>query len=213
MNNRKVIGLIIILFGILIVAYPIYFKIYSNMEQRKLKNEFEENRENVFEIKRDLELEDSMELEDSIEYDAWPDTLIRIPKIGLEAMVVEMEISDRDVFASNPNYPPAHYRTTAFPGSNDNVGIAAHRTGPADYFRHIDKLEKGDNIFLDTEKGVHEYIVESVFIVDPSDNSVIKSTNYGALTLTSCERADGISNKKRIIVRAILKKDVDKIQE
>ena len=60
-------------------------------------------------------------------------------------------------------------------------------------------------ITLETEKGVHEYIVEKVFIVDPTDNSVIRSTDYGALTLTSCEREDGISNKKRIIVRAKLK--------
>ena len=199
MISRKKVGIIIIIIGILLVAYPIYLKIRSNAEQKKLINKFEDKKTEIKETKDDIESANS------IKYNSWPDTLMKIPKIDLEVMVVEMEASDIDVFAADVNYPPAHYRTTSFPGYKDNVGIAGHRTGPADYFRHINKLEKGDKIILETQKGTHEYIVERVFIVDPWDNSVIKSTPYGALTLTSCERADGISNKKRIIVRAVLK--------
>lgn len=196
MKIRKIIGIIIVLIGIGIVAYPIQLKIHSNIEQKKFKKEFDQKKE-------DLRAEEN--LEETIEYNSWPDTLMTIPDINVEAMVVEMEASSIDVFASDPNHPPAHYRTTDFPGSKGNVGIAAHRTGPADYFRHLDRLNKGDLITLETSKGVHEYIIEKVFIIDPTDNSVIGSTNYGALTLTSCEREDGISNKKRIIVRAKLK--------
>lgn len=200
MKKRKIIGFTIILVGILIAAYPIKLRIESNMDQNKLKKDFVK----IKEISQPAE-KNPQEEKKEIVYDAWPDTLMTIPDIDLEAMVVEMEASDIDVFAANPNYPPAHYRSTDFPGGKSNVAIAAHRTGPADYFRHLDKLNVGDQITLETSQGIHEYEVEKVFIVDPTDNSVIQATDYGALTLTSCEREDGISNKKRIIVRAKLK--------
>lgn len=200
MKKHKAIGFLIILIGILIVSYPITLRIASNIEQKKLKEEFIQKKENS-----NILLREKGDKKGKILYDEWPDTLMTIPTIEVEAMVVEMEASDIDIFAQDVNYPPAHYRNTDFPGGESNVAIAAHRTGPADYFRHIDKLKRGDLITLETEKGVHEYIVEKVFIVDPTDNSVIRSTDYGALTLTSCEREDGISNKKRIIVRAKLK--------
>lgn len=197
MKKHKIIGFIIILIGILMVAYPIRLRILANIEQNRLKEKFAQEKQTSNEIVK--------EETKVIKYDEWPDTLMNIPKIGLKAMVVEMEASNIDVFAQNANYPPAHYRGTDFPGGGSNVAIAAHRTGPADYFRHLDKLEEGDDIILETSQESHEYIVERVFIVDPTDVSVIKGTDYGALTLTSCEREDGISNKKRIIVRARLK--------
>ena len=200
MKKRKIIGFSLILIGILIIAYPLKLRFDTRMDQRKLRKEFNENK-----IVEDIDRESDIIEDERIVYDSWPDTLMTIPDIDVEVMVVEMEASDIDVFAANANYPPAHYRTTDLPGGESNVGIAAHRTGPADYFRHLDKLEEGDLITLETEKANHEYIVEEVFIVDPSDNTVIGPTDYGALTLTSCEREDGISNKKRIIVRAKLK--------
>lgn len=200
MKKRKIIGFTIILIGILTMAYPIRLRFFANMEQKKLKEEFIEKKQTLNESVQKYGKEQK-----EIKYDRWPDTLMNIPKIDLEAMVVEMEASNIDVFAQNANYPPAHYRDTDFPGGRSNVAIAAHRTGPADYFRNLDKLEEGDKITLETSQGIHEYIVEKVFIVDPTDISVINATDYGALTLTSCEREDGISNKKRIIVRAKLK--------
>lgn len=201
MKRRKIIGIAIILVGLVILSYPIKLRLESNRAQNKAKEEFVKLKESSKVTQGDKLSEE----EKQIVYDEWPDTLMTIPKIDLEAMVVEMEASNIDVFASDPNYPPAHYRSTDYPGGDSNVAIAAHRTGPADYFRHLDKLEEGDPITLETPQGKHEYSVEKVFIVDPSDNSVIKDTDYGALTLTSCEREDGISNKKRIIVRARLK--------
>lgn len=201
MKRRKIIGFIIILIGIMTVSYPVRLRILANIEQKRLKEEFVQNKQTSNQVVKGNGKEEIK----IIKYYKWPETLMKIPKIDVEAIVVEMKASNIDVFAQNENYPPAHYRTTDYPGGNSNVGIAAHRTGPADYFRHLDKLEEGDIIILETTKGKHEYIVERVFIVDPTENSVIRATDYGALTLTSCEREDGVSNKKRIIVRARLK--------
>ena len=213
MKKRKTFGFVIMLIGLAIVAYPLKLRLDSNLEQKRLKDEFNKTKNTVTIEKEDEiyneEVEVEVEVKDIV-YDSWPDTLITIPSIDVEAMVVEMEASDIDVFAANANYPPAHYRDTDLPGGKSNVAIAAHRTGPADYFRNLDKLKKGDSISLETSQGLHEYIVERVFIVDPTDISVIKDTDYGALTLTSCEREDGISNKKRIIVRARLKDAIAK---
>ena len=209
MKKRKIIGFSIMLIGLLTVAYPVTLRMQANAEQKKLRQEFEEKKKDYSEEVK-VEGKEASKENTKVSYDSWPETLMKIPKIDVEAVVVEMEASDIDVFAANANYPPAHYRTTDFPGGESNVGIAAHRTGPADYFRNLDKLEEGDPIILETSQGLYEYIVERVFIVDPTDNSVIKGTDYGALTLTSCEREDGISNKKRIIVRARLKDDISK---
>jgi sortase A len=86
--------------------------------------------------------------------------------------------------------------------AGSNVCIAGHRTTYGAWFRHVDKLEEGDEILLDYDGTSYAYQVEKVFIVAKNDWSITEAVGYSALTLTSCHPLR--SSKQRIVVRAKL---------
>ncbi|NLM35091.1 MAG: sortase [Clostridiales bacterium] len=196
-DKRRLIAIGMFILGCLIAAYPISLKIKSTITQNK----------KVAELKDSFKKSESKKENGEKEYPVWhqwPETIIEIPEISVEATVTTME--DKDIFNENASYPPAHYKGTAFPGENGNVAIAGHRTGPADYFKNLDKLKENDVILLKTAKANYEYVVEKVFVVDKNDWSVVGNTDYPCLTLTTCEAEGFVSHAKRLIVRAKLNK-------
>lgn len=197
-NKKKLIAIAMLIIGCLIAAYPISLKIKSYINQNKKVAELKDN------FGKGASKEDNANKKENPVWHQWPETIIEIPEISVEATVTNME--DKDIFNENASYPPAHYKGTAFPGENGNVAIAGHRTGPADYFRKIDKLKENDVILLKTAKANYEYVVEKVFVVDKNDWSVVGDTDYACLTLTTCEAEGFVSHAKRLIVRAKLNK-------
>lgn len=131
-------------------------------------------------------------------------TELRIPKLGVEVIVVE-GISGNALRAG-----AGHYPTTALPGdATGNVAIAGHRTGFGEPFRHIDKLRPGDRIELDTPIGRYIYEVvppfdghDNPWITHAEDWSVVSTTAEPTLTLTTCDPPGTSLN--RLIVRARL---------
>ena len=199
MRKHYVIAWLIIIIGIGFVFYPIYLRALSRADQKELIRNFYE--------KGDATIVDNEDINKAIpkEYGKWPDTLMEIPKLSLKVAIVEVE--DLSVFQKDPKHPPGHYPNTAIPGEIGNVGIAGHRTGPSDYFRHIDRLTKGDDIILHTHINSYYYRVEDVFITEKTNWDVLKQTDYASLTLTSCQSDGKTSNAKRIIVKARLAKE------
>ena len=196
MRKHYIIAWLIIIIGIGLVVYPIYLRVLSRAEQKVLIRDFYEKADsNISICSEDV----------TKEYSKWPDTLLEIPKLSLKTAVVEVE--DLSVFKRDPKHPPGHYPNTAMPGEIGNVGIAGHRTGPSDYFRHIDKLTEGDDIILHTHISSYYYKVEEVFITDRTNWDVLEKTDYASLTLTSCQSDGKTSNAKRIIVKARLIKE------
>lgn len=123
-----------------------------------------------------------------------PPFRIEIPKLGLEAVVVD-GVEEADLRKGPGLYPHG-----VKPGEEGNVAIAAHRTTYGAWFRHVDQLVEGDQIIL--SKGYRRvvYEVERVFPVASNDWSVIAPTEYNALTLTTCHPPG--SAIERLIVRA-----------
>lgn len=123
-----------------------------------------------------------------------PPFRIEIPKLGLEAVVVDGV--EEDDLRKGPGLYPHGVK----PGEDGNVAIAAHRTTYGAWFRHVDQLVEGDQIVL--SKGYRRivYEVERVFPVASNDWSVIAPTDYNALTLTTCHPPG--SAIQRLIVRA-----------
>lgn len=95
---------------------------------------------------------------------------------------------------------PGHYDDTPLPGQRGTVGIAGHRTTHGAPFRPIDKLERGDEIIVDTVDGRFIYSVERTRIVDPTDLSVKKRVGYDRLILSACHPL--YSAAQRIVVFA-----------
>jgi sortase A len=123
-----------------------------------------------------------------------PLAVLRIPRIGLEVPVLEgtdRVTLDRGV---------GHIEHTAAPGSDGNSGIAGHRDG---FFRGLKDLGPGDVIELETRRGNEAYRVDRMWIVDPTDVSVLDPTPTASLTLVTCYPFYFVgSAPRRYIVRA-----------
>ena len=64
-----------------------------------------------------------------------------------------------------------------------NLGIAGHRDG---FFRGLKDVEIGDSIDMLTYQGNRQFVVSSITIVDPTDVSVLASTDTSTITLVTC---------------------------
>jgi sortase A len=208
--NRQVFGSVLLVAGILILAVAIfqYQDIRSaQREMLELHEQLAVEEENpailqgnsvqseltAAPIQPILESKGSAKRED---YQNGQMT-IAIPKLEINAAVVSgttIELLKKG---------PGLYECSPLPGlDGGNVCIAGHRTTYGAWFRHVDKLEEGDEITLDYDGSSYIYQVERVFIVDKKDWSITEQVGYSSLTLTSCHPLR--SSKQRIVVRGKL---------
>lgn len=126
-----------------------------------------------------------------------PIAQIKIPKIGVDHVVVEGETLDQ------LKRGPAHYTGTPLPGQEGNSAIAGHRTTYGAPFHNIDKLEVGDQIVVQTMQGEFVYEVDVAnLIVKPSQVEVLDDKGDNRITLTACHPK--YSLRERIIVSGVL---------
>ena len=64
-----------------------------------------------------------------------------------------------------------------------NLGISAHRDS---FFRGLKDIELGDEVLVQTTRGVDRYAVADIRIVDKHDHSVLEETEDKRLTLVTC---------------------------
>jgi LPXTG-site transpeptidase (sortase) family protein len=102
---------------------------------------------------------------------------IEIPRVGVSAIVEDGE-SDSTLAES-----VGHVPGTALPGERGNSGLAAHRDT---YFRDLEDIQNGDEIYFTTATAIFKYRVDKVSIVDPSDVSVLAASSDSRLTLITC---------------------------
>ena len=119
---------------------------------------------------------------------------LRIPAIGLDAVVVE------GTGSGELRTGPGHYAETPLPGQHGTVAIAGHRTTYGAPFRHVDDLERGDEIELRMPYGRFAYRVERTRIVAPTQVDVVDRVAYDRLVLTACHPL--YSAAQRIVVFA-----------
>ena len=100
-----------------------------------------------------------------------------IPSIDLSVIV----LAGCDALALNGGV--GHIDGTPRPGAPGNVGIAGHRDS---FFRGLERVKEGDVMGLTTPRGIFEYRIDWIKIVDPSDVSVLAGNGTDALTLVTC---------------------------
>ena len=106
---------------------------------------------------------------------------IDMPAMGdLEAVVVQ------GTDTGSLQKGPGHYPETAFPGQGRTIGIAGHRTTYLAPFRHIDSVEKGDEVTLEMPYATFTYEVEKTEIVQPTEVDVVDNVGYERLVLSAC---------------------------
>lgn len=119
---------------------------------------------------------------------------IEIPAIDVSEYVVEG--TDTDDLRKGPG----HYPDTPLPGGPGTAAIAGHRTTYGAPFRDIDKLERGQRIYVEAPNARYVYRVTSTKIVDDSDLSVLDPVGYRQLILSACHPL--YSAAQRVIVFA-----------
>jgi sortase A len=123
-------------------------------------------------------------------------TLLSIPKINLEAAILESTTRKSLLLA------PGHVEKTAWPGEGGNSVIAGHRDT---FFRRLNELQNGDDVLVTRGQRQFHYVVSSKSIVSPSEISVTLPTSDARLTLVTCYPTYYIGPApKRLIVVARL---------
>jgi sortase A len=133
-------------------AYPFYTDLRTRQQQRSLQAEFGENRTRVAYRARSVAVGE-------------PLTRILIPKLGVDAIVVE-GTSQKALAAG-----AGHYPETPLPGEAGNVGITGHRTMNGKPFADLDRLAPGDLVVLVTPFARHTYEVVPAFDGHPNPGS------------------------------------------
>ena len=105
---------------------------------------------------------------------------LRIPALGVGEVVVNG--TDHDSLKRGPG----RYLGSAMPGEGKLVYIAGHRTTYGAPFSHIDRIAKGDRIFLELPYATFEYSVTGSRVVAASQTSVLKSKGFEQLVLQAC---------------------------
>jgi LPXTG-site transpeptidase (sortase) family protein len=123
-------------------------------------------------------------------------TKLSIPRVRLRAIVLEG--TSRHLLLLGPG----HMADSAVPGTIGNAVIAGHRDT---FFRHIDRLRHGDEIYVLKGGKQFRYVVIDKKVVESDDLSVLRATKDGELTLITCYPTHAIGPApRRLIVVAKL---------
>jgi sortase A len=107
-------------------------------------------------------------------------TRIVIPAIGVDALIVEGDTWEQLKLGVG------HHPGTADPGERGNLVLSGHDDIYGEVFRHLDRLELGDEVILYAGEQPYRYIVKAKQIVEPTEVSVLASTTKPVATLISC---------------------------
>lgn len=105
---------------------------------------------------------------------------LEIPRLDLDVVVVNGTDS------GSLRRGPGRHLDSSMPGGGELVYIAGHRTTYGAPFSDIDKLRRGDPIFVELPYATIEYRVTEERIVDRYELSVLKSRGREELVLQAC---------------------------
>ena len=72
--------------------------------------------------------------------------------------------------------------------------------GKGDYFKNLNKVKEGSEIYYQTDFGVRRYIVKTIAIIDETDWSYLQETEDNRITLITCVKGQ---KSKRLCVQAL----------
>lgn len=166
---RDRVWLVFLLIGAVLLGYVAWA--YSSMyfEQRRLAREWQRQQQ---------QQQPSRQEATAVRAEAGPElTLLSVPKINLESVVVE-GTDNRSL-----RLGPGHLSDTPQPGEAGNSVISGHRDT---FFRHLNDLQMGDEVLVQRAGKTFRYKVTGKRVVEPTDVAVIAPTKDSELTLLTC---------------------------
>ncbi|HWR65310.1 MAG TPA: class D sortase [Bellilinea sp.] len=124
---------------------------------------------------------------------------IQIPALDIDAPVVQGDGWEqlKKGVAQHPG--------TADPGQNGNVVLSAHNDVFGEIFRHLDRLQEGDEVIVYTNQRAFVYVVKQTQVVEPTQVEVMAATQEPVVTLISCYPY--LIDDQRIVVTAFLEEE------
>jgi sortase A len=218
-RRLRLIGDLLLIVGGLVLAYPFWSAAYAQVQQSRLDSSYQEQSARfVASVSATVDTRPRIIPDDellrrlALRYGRGltagdPVGRLRIPRISVDR-VVQQGVGGRlgldpDGDRSLLHSGPVHYAVTPLPGAGEPFAVSGHRTTYGAPFYKLDKLRKGDPVFVDTPYGRFRYAVAKTTTVRPSDIGVLRDRGYG-LVLTTC--TPPYSAEYRLIVWATLEK-------
>jgi LPXTG-site transpeptidase (sortase) family protein len=117
---------------------------------------------------------------------------ISIPRLDVKSHVFAPSQLDRG---------PAWWKVTGRPGEGDTVAVAGHRTTHTKPFYYLERLRRGDRIFVAYRGRTYRYRVASSRVVSGDDLHIADAVGYERLLLTTCTPRG--SARWRLVVSAL----------
>ncbi|WP_300347134.1 class D sortase [Clostridium sp.] len=194
---RNILGIILILFGISLIGATIWMKYDTNRKQAEMLESFKninfDDESNINTNDNSGEIKKHEKSHHIINGKGF--AILEIPTLDLKVGIVQgVEIKDI-------KYNVGHFPESAMPGEKGNFAIAGHRVSYfGEPFKEIDKLEKGDKVYVTYNGHKYTYEVEYMYEVTPNQTESLKQTEDATITIVTCT----IGAKKRVIVKGKL---------
>jgi sortase A len=119
--------------------------------------------------------------------------VIYVPRFGAGWKRTIREGTDTPVLNS-ATAGVGHYDNTAMPGAVGNFAVAAHDTGYGNTFLHVQNLQVGDKIYVQTPQGFYTYVFRNYLYVQPNAVQVLdpvpmksgQKASDRIMTMTTC---------------------------
>lgn len=137
--------------------------------------------------------------------------VMHIPRLGDDWEWVVIEGTDEDDLRNGPG----RFADSAMPGKIGNFAVAGHRATHGEPFAHVDKLQDGDQIVVETAKEWLVYEVAWSRIVSPTATEVIapvagypgQKPTQRSLTLVTCHPRWGSTERLVIGSQLVERRD------
>ena len=139
--------------------------------------------------------------------------VIHIPRLGKDWEWVVVEGTDTDDLRNGPG----RFTDSAMPGKVGNFAVAGHRATHGEPFAHLDKLEDGDRIIVETAKEWLVYQVAWSQIVPPTTVSLLepvpgypgKKPKQRLMTLITCHPRWGSTERLAVGAQLVERRSAD----
>ncbi|MCR6516439.1 MAG: class D sortase [Clostridium sp.] len=180
LNIKRILGVILILFGISFIAYPF---IEIKLDNNKIKDNIEVWDSKKTEVLKNM---DNIKIEDK-DIDKKPKTIKVDGKEIYGKIIVEKTGEEIPLLigATEENLKDGAniYDNGILPGENGTVIILGHRETT---FGFLENIKENDKIEIETLGRTYTYKVNKTFITKPDDKKILENKKGKNLTLVTC---------------------------
>jgi len=122
---------------------------------------------------------------------------IVIPRLNIDSKVVTVHMQKNSWQVAD--FAAGYQEGSSLPGQYGNLVMAGHRDIRGSVFRDLDKMKKGDEIFVYTKSRVYRYYVREKLVVLPTAVEYMDQTADYRLTLITCTPI-GIADHRLLVI-------------